>query len=61
MFNGNIHDTIIRGYSNELRFEGRGDKDGNLGGYINITLPYGLPEGLHVIEIGGGRGGSDFL
>ena len=61
VFDGDIHDVVIGGYPNEFRFKGWGDKDGNLGGYINITLPYGLPEGLHVIEIGGSRGGSDFL
>jgi hypothetical protein len=59
VFNGNIHDATIKGYPNELRFKGWGDKDGNLGGYVHIALPYGLPKGLHMIEVG--VGGSNFL
>ena len=61
MFNRDIHDTIIRGDPYELRFDGGGDKDGYQRGYINIALPNGLPEGLHMIDIGGGRGRSNFL
>ena len=61
VFNGDIHNAVIGGYPNELRFKGWGDEDGNLRGYVYVALPYGLPEGLHVIDIGGGRRGSDFL